>query len=573
MQRRCAMLINNEVKLTAEKRYQGRRTSLLLMFVTAASCILAIIMTVVLVWHLAKNSSSENSHNEKLGSDETVHINAPASTCPKLPPTLPLPSRLPKELEDAFQKVDAILRKMPNDITMLPAISANIFYRDSVIWSSHHGSKRYKERNSRPDEHTVYRIGSVTKIFPVLLLYKLYESGIVASIDDPLNKYVPEFGIGNPFTEDHITLREIASQMSGLPREAPCIYHCEDTNSEEQMALLKNRTLVVSPWTMPSYSNLGYALLGRLLTERLLNTTFESWVRKKILEPVGMTRTGFEISPDVEKNMAFPYHVNGTRMPLMKTGWAVPSGGMYSTVSDLAKLGMVFARPSTQTLLKPSSIREMSLPIDLAPDEKTAWGSPFEMSILNGFLIRGKVGRIDSYGAYFSFVPQLELGINVLFSAVNHVSSDAVSSVSKFHYEAYNIILPVLNKTLFVEQDRASFPISAKAFTGLYDVNQTSTITLSTSRYKATISEAKGVLHFQGSSLVSFSSFLIRYIGEPLTFQAKYSAAQESCFNERSGIFADLYFDPIRNDGFSYGFHVPQWSIAASRTQNNEEPV
>ena len=99
--------------------------------------------------------------------------------------------------------------------------------------------------------------------------------------------------------------------MSVFLREPSCLFLCNST-SAEQLALLKNRTLVLPPpppppsWTEPSYSNLGYALLGRLLTENLLNQTFESWTRENILKPLGMANTGFEITDEVKRNKAFP---------------------------------------------------------------------------------------------------------------------------------------------------------------------------------------------------------------------------------------------------------------------------
>ena len=56
--------------------------------------------------------------------------------------------------------------------------------------------------------------------------------------------------------------------MSGLPREAPCGIVCTNTNTTEQLRLLQDKSLIVEPGTYPSYSNLAYILLGRLLTER-----------------------------------------------------------------------------------------------------------------------------------------------------------------------------------------------------------------------------------------------------------------------------------------------------------------
>ncbi|KAJ7370844.1 Putative beta-lactamase-like 1 [Desmophyllum pertusum] len=198
--------------------------------------------------------------------------------------TVSLPKPTPKRITEVFEKIEAALSAAVDKNSSLPAISMNVFYQDEILWSGHFGSKVYQQPEMKPNGSTVYRIGSVTKVFAVLLMFKLYEEGKIASIDDPLSKYAPDFTIKNPYTNDNITLREIASQMSGLPREAPCLYDC-NTTSAEQLALLKNRSLVLPPWVEPSYSNLGYGLLGRLLTENLLNQTFESWTKENILKP------------------------------------------------------------------------------------------------------------------------------------------------------------------------------------------------------------------------------------------------------------------------------------------------
>ena len=549
-----------------------RKTARLWKLLAIAASIVAVVLAALLIWQIAtrpvvNQKASSNACNTKSNdtdkNDTTSYSSMPS--CPRMPTIRHLPTPLPVELEKVFKELDTILSKMVDENSPLPAISANVFYRDTVLWSGHYGRK-ILENGTRPDDNTVYRIGSITKVFPVLLIYKLYENGVIRSIDDPLSEYIPEFTIRNPFTSENITLREIASQMSGLPREAPCIYQCEGTNSAEQLALLKNRSLILPPWKMPSYSNLGYALLGRLITENLLNTTFEKWVQREILDPLEMNSTGFEISPEVERNMAFPYGNNGQRMPFTKIGWAVPAGGMYSSLDDLRKLGMMFTRPNNQRIFKPSTIREMALPVDIAPDGLTLWGSPFEMVLSNGFLVRGKGGNIDSYGAYFSFAPQLEVGINVLISAWTLVKTRGMTAFAVGR-KAYDMILPALNKTLFNMDKTTDFPISSKPFTGWYQVQQTNVFTMAKSSDNASITMSNGALLFKGFSKTSFS-FAIRYIGDPLTFLAEFLNPGMSCFSERIGIFADLYFNSPEGDGLSHGFNLPQWSIVGRRIKN-----
>ena len=525
-----------------------------------------VVLAALLIWQIAtRPAASQKASCKTSGTNNISSSSTPP--CPRMPNIHPLPNPLPVELEKVFKEIETMLATIVDEETSLPGISANVFYRDTILWSGHFGSKLFKVFNSTPGDNTVYRIGSITKIFPVLLIYKLYEKGVIQSIDDPLSKYAPDFNIRNPFSNENITLREIASQMSGLPREAPCIYLCEGTNSTEQLALLKNRSLILAPWKMPSYSNLGYALLGRLISEYVLNTTFEEWVQDEMLKPLGMNNTGFEITPHVERNMALPYDKNGQRLPLTRIGWAVPAGGMYSSLRDLTKLGMMFTRPTSQSVFKPSTLREIALPADIAPDGTTLWGSPFEMFLSNGFLVRGKAGNIDKYDAYFSFAPQLELGVNILISGFNFVKSKGMSSylIGK---KAYNLILPVLNRTLFSIDKNASFPITTKAFTGWYLVEQTNILTLTKTSYNASITESNGELIFKGFSQTAFP-FAVRYIGDALVFRAEYLNPKLSCLSVRTGIFAALYFNPSERDGLSHGFNIPQWAMVGRRIKKN----
>lgn len=526
---------------------------------TLLSSLVAITIAAVFVWYVLAHTTAEKTGDKQNASTDVT------MACPQLPTLFPLPKETPKRITEVFEKLESILNATVDETSSLPAISMNVFYRDKILWSGHYGSKVYKQPTLKPNDNTVYRIGSVTKIFAVLLVYKLYEEGKIVSIDDPLSKYAPNFFIHNPFTNENITLREIASQMSGLPREAPCIYQCSNTTSREQLALLRNRTLVLPPWTEPSYSNLGYALLGRLLTENLLNETFENWTKENILKPLGMANTGFEITEEVEKNMAFPYLPNGQRMKFMNLGWINPAGAMYSTIEDLAKLGMMFAQPEKQKLFKPASLREMMTPKDITPDGVTVWGSPFEMFFSEHFLIRTKGGNIDTYSALLTVIPELALGANILRSTIYYGQPMGFEAPVSF----YNLLAPRLNETLFELQRKSHFPISPEPFIGKFRVKQVNPVFGNIMTYNVTITSYQNFL--LSSVLPTQSTLEIRYIGENLVFQAKMRIPGNSCFGERVGTLADLYYEPPDKEKLSQGFRIPQWEILAKRLKDSGE--
>jgi CubicO group peptidase (beta-lactamase class C family) len=99
-------------------------------------------------------------------------------------------------------------------------------------------------KRSPADPQTVYRIGSVTKAFTALMLMQLRDAGKL-QLDDPIEKYLPEFKIKSRFPDARpATFRQVAAHYSGLPREAPMPYEYQATDSfpsvEDQLKSLKD---------------------------------------------------------------------------------------------------------------------------------------------------------------------------------------------------------------------------------------------------------------------------------------------------------------------------------------------
>ena len=171
-----------------------------------------LLMTGLFIWKATEQPEKDTKPATRVNTrkDESEVKDTP---CPKQPPLLNLPDPLPSDIMDALGKLDSHLKSLVQPTTNTPAISANVFYKGNVVWSEHYGSKSSTHKSDAPDSDTIYRIGSIAKIFPVLLLFKLYEQGVISSVDDPLNKYVLEFTIKNPFSKDNVTLRELANQV------------------------------------------------------------------------------------------------------------------------------------------------------------------------------------------------------------------------------------------------------------------------------------------------------------------------------------------------------------------------
>ncbi|KAL5489334.1 hypothetical protein EMCRGX_G018414 [Ephydatia muelleri] len=393
--------------------------------------------------------------------------------CPYHPDPVDLPGAIPDQILTALTAVDGILTSVL-DPNVVPGIAASITYRDRVIYSKGFGTIK-KGTAVPPTSETLFRIASVSKIFVVITIYQLFERGLVSSLDDPFVKYCPGFSINNIYNSQDITLRQMLAQMSGLPRISPCVNStadilCIDTTAEI-LEGLKSEILIHPPWSLPSYSNLAYSLLGRCVLENVVpGTSYEDYVTANILTPLGMNNTGFNITESIAERMAVGYNSNdGSVATLYSLGWDSPSGQMYSNIDDMNKMlqffnGIVvpFAPRKDSTVLSEDLRREMMLPLFVNPDGYTGFGTPWEIAFLANYTILTKSGNIGGYSSFFTVVPDLLLGMNLLFTGGPDLNQIAPG------VDIYVALIPAMVEVLRTIQPVYPYPPDPSVYTGQY---------------------------------------------------------------------------------------------------------
>ncbi|XP_021325627.1 putative beta-lactamase-like 1 [Danio rerio] len=391
--------------------------------------------------------------------------------CPRFPEPVPLVHPIPV-LMDALDKADVLLRNSI-DATKLPAISAIVIFNDSVLWNGNFGRRNGSDPTSSvTNEYTVYRIASLSKIFPTLMLYKLWEDGKVDSLDDPLGKYLKNFTIKNPLGKrrDHdpksvsesrsskevhissVTLRRMASQLSGLPRRLRATTLLWKGNTQAAVDLLQDDVLVADPGTKCHYSNLAFSLLAHVMAEKVAGMDYQRWVTENILQPLGMEDTGFEITPQIKNRMAVGVYSSGRPAPLYDLGWYRPSGQMYSTPADMAKLAMMLLGAFYWQVLQPDTLKTMLTPLFRCENSYFAnqTGTPWEVNEQLGYDVIRKDGDLDGYSASISLVPRLKLGLVILMAGSKPVDEDLVA-------KTYSYIIPAM-ESAFRDTPRVLIP-------------------------------------------------------------------------------------------------------------------
>jgi serine-type D-Ala-D-Ala carboxypeptidase/endopeptidase len=200
----------------------------------------------------------------------------------------------------------------------------------------------------RANGDTIFEIGSVTKVFTAMLLEDAVARNEVA-LADPIAKYLPPEVRAPQRNGKVITLEQLARHTSGLPRlpnlnprdlENPYA----DYTVEQLYAFLSTLELRHDPGEAEEYSNLGVGLLGHLLARRA-GVDYETLVRERILEPLGMKDTVVTLTPKLRKRLA-PGHDAELRPA---KNWDLPTlagaGALRSSVNDMMKfIDAVLAR-------------------------------------------------------------------------------------------------------------------------------------------------------------------------------------------------------------------------------------
>ncbi|MBB5641159.1 serine hydrolase domain-containing protein [Cryobacterium roopkundense] len=192
-----------------------------------------------------------------------------------------------------------------------------------------------------PGPDTAYRIASCTKSFTAAAVLLLRDSGAL-NLDDPITRFVPAFDSARlPGADAPVpTIRMLLTMSAGLPTDDPWADRQEALgDSDFDDVLRRGVTIESMPGTRFAYSNLGFALLGRVI-EKAAGRGYRDLITERFLTPLGLTGTGFDASVAAAGGLA-----EGTRwldggwraLPFSSPGAFSPIGGLFSTVSDVTR--------------------------------------------------------------------------------------------------------------------------------------------------------------------------------------------------------------------------------------------
>jgi CubicO group peptidase (beta-lactamase class C family) len=264
------------------------------------------------------------------------------------------------------------------------------------------------------DGDTIFQIGSITKVFTGLLLSDMVQRGEV-QLDDPAGRYLPP-GVAIPVVGRPITLFDLATHRSGLPAMPSFALDGEpDPYAALTVDQLHSYLSSHAPLRPPGgprgyYSNLGVALLGRLLARRA-GLEYEALLRERVLAPLGMASTAIKLTAEQGRRLA-PGHDAYLRPVATWELVTLPaSGSLRSTANDLLRL--LAAELGYDRTPLAAAMRFQWTTRQPPGGQAIAWG----VGNVNGDEIVKHEGGKEGYRTAIAFNPRARTGVVVLANA------------------------------------------------------------------------------------------------------------------------------------------------------------
>jgi CubicO group peptidase (beta-lactamase class C family)/D-alanyl-D-alanine dipeptidase len=370
--------------------------------------------------------------------------------------------------EDVGRRLSAFIEGQLKDKD-IPSISIALVDGDKIAFAKAFGAAR-ADGKAPATVDSVYRVGSVSKLFTDLCVMQLVAAGKL-DLDADVRKYLPDFAPENPFGVP-ITLRQLMSHQSGVVRESPVGHYFDDTSPSlaDTVASLNSTTLIYKPGTRTKYSNAGVSVAGYVV-ERLAGEPFEEHIRRTLLEPLEMPTSGFRMNSAIEKNLATAWmrshHAPRFVAPNFALG-TLPAGNLYSSMPELSHFMIALLNDGQykgKRVIDPQVLDSMLKPAVASDDQQNLYGIGFRLGEIDGQRTFGHGGAVYGYSTQFLGLPEEKVG------AAGSASIDGANGVMKrvTEYAARLLLAKKENKPLpGIEDSKPIAPEVAKQLVGMY---------------------------------------------------------------------------------------------------------
>jgi len=380
-----------------------------------------------------------------------IFILAGCATMPLKPPTA-----LRGDYSYTKEHVSRLIRE-EMEKQQITGLSIALVDDQKVVWAEGFGYAD-KARGVAATPATIYRAGSIAKLFTATAAMQLVDDGLL-DIDQPLQRYLPEFAINSRFAEAApITPRSLLTHHSGLPADLlKGMWSGSSAEIADEVRLLRDEYAATPPGYVFSYSNVGMTLLGHAL-EKIVDRDFDAYMGIALLMPLKMSSSSF--SPKIDRSsLASRAYLAGEEAaePRLRD---VPAGGLNTSVLDLSRfISMVFADgwAMQRQIVKSGTLAEMlrpqnsRVPLDLSFRVGLGWmlSSIGGIDIKNAGPVAHHSGATIYHRSQLILLPEQKLGVVVLAN-----SASAGGVVTRVATEALKLALEAKSGILQTAEEK-----------------------------------------------------------------------------------------------------------------------
>ena len=316
-----------------------------------------------------------------------------------------------------------------------PGVAIAVIRGEQILYQSVHGWRDVE--NQLPiTAGTRFAMASCTKSFTAMSAALLVDEGKL-EWDKPVREYMPEFILDDPYVTQHITVRDMLSHRTGLPRHDFSAWRL-DISRAEFVKRMRHFKFNLSFREKFQYNNLMYYAAGHLV-EKIAGQKWEDFIQARIFKPLGMTASNFKPEPPIEGQFtARGYRVDrdpeGAAKGLVNMPFGLhtelspgAAGALFSTLADLTqwlKVHVNEGRVGDFQLVSPDNLKQMHLPQMIIPggginealmgNTISAYGMGWFIEPYRGYTLISHGGDVEGHSLVIGFVPQDKIGIIAL---------------------------------------------------------------------------------------------------------------------------------------------------------------
>lgn len=312
----------------------------------------------------------------------------------------------------------------------IPGAAVSIVKDGRVIFQKGFGVKEIG-KPEEVDEHTIFRLGSVSKGFASVLTGVLVEEGVVGW-DDPVFRYLEEFQLNNPEQTGRVQIKHLLSHTSGLPRHAYTNLVEDGLSLDRIIPRFAQVPLIAKEGEQLSYQNAAFSAIEKVL-EVQTDTDFNTLLDVRLFKPLAMNHTSASYdSINFSGNKALPhvyYSRTRGRVPIpisQKYYNAVSSGGINASASDMGKW-LLLLTGHYPDVISDETLAEIYNPLATLNNRRFSryWDGVNESHYGMGWRVLDNHGQkivyhggyVNGYRSEIAFAPEDGLGISILINA------------------------------------------------------------------------------------------------------------------------------------------------------------